>query len=276
MKNFAAIVSLLLLLSFSLPLQAQSEKAEKIGWLLSAQTYSFRAFSFTETLDRMQKLGLKYAEVYFGQKLGGNLNGNMDYKMDVATRLQVLKLAESKGIKLIACGVVVCENAKEWDLLFDFVKAMGIKVITCEPKLDQFNYIEKLAVNNNIDIAIHNHPKPSTYWNPDVLVDVLKNKNSHFGSCADVGHWKRMGIDPVEALKKLDGRIKSLHLKDIEKNTPDSHDTVWGSGVCNMSAILKELKRQNFKGVISIEYEFNMKNPDPDMQKCIDYFYQEI
>jgi len=253
MKNFAVIVFVLLLLSFSSPLQAQSEKAEKIGWLLSAQTYSFRAFSFTETLDRMQKLGLKYAEVYFGQKLGGNLNGNMDYKMDTETRLQVLKLTESKGIKLIACGVVVCE-----------------------PKLDQFNYIEKQAANFNIDIAIHNHPKPSTYWNPDELANVLKNKSSHFGSCADVGHWKRMGIDPVEALKKLDGRIKSLHLKDIEKNTPDSHDTVWGSGVCNMSAILKELKRQNFKGVVSIEYEFNMKNPDPDIQKCIHYFYQEI
>ena len=276
MKKLVAIISLLLLMSFAFSLQAQSEKAEKIGWLLSAQTYSFRAFSFTETLNRMQKLGLKYAEVYFGQKLGGNLNGNMDYKMDAATRLQVLKLAESKGIKIIACGVVVCENTKEWDQLFDFAKIMGIKVITCEPKLDQFTYIEKLAANNHIDIAIHNHPKPSTYWNPDALLNALKSQSSHFGSCADVGHWKRMGIDPVEALKKLDGRIRSLHLKDIEKETPDSHDTIWGTGVCNVKEIIKELKRQNFKGVISIEYESNEKNPDPDIQQCINYFYQTI
>ena len=275
MRSKIVKINLLLLALFlSGSVVAQSGKADKAGWLLGAQSYTFHQFTFVETLDRMQKLGLKYVEIYYGQTLGNGFTGTMDYKMDVITQQKVLKLARSKGIRIVASGVVVCENNAEWDQLFAFAKAMGIRTITCEPALNQLDYVEKLADKFNIDVAIHNHPKPSTYWNPDDLMNALKGRSKHLGSCADVGHWNRMGIDPIEALKKCEGRIRSLHFKDVDKAGADSHDTVWGTGVCNVEAMLKELKRQNFKGLFSIEYEYHEENPDQDMKECIKYFNQ--
>lgn len=270
------IYLLLLILSLSASVIAKSGKAEKAGWLLGAQSYTFHQFTFVETLDRMQKLGLNYVEVYYGQKLGDGFSGTMNYKMDKITRQRVLKLAKSKGIRIVASGVVICENNREWDQLFEFAKAMGIKTITSEPALDQLDYVEKLADKFNIDVAIHNHPKPSAYWDPIILMKALEGRSKHLGSCADVGHWNRMGIDPIEALKKCEGRIKSLHFKDVDKAGADSHDTIWGTGVCNVESMLKELKRQNFKGLFSIEYEYHEKNPDPDMKECIKYFNQIV
>jgi len=273
MKSLVVKINLLLLVLFLTgSVVAQSDKAEKAGWLLGAQSYTFHQFSFVETLDRMQKLGLRYVEVYYGQKLGDGLTGTMDYKMDEVTLQKILKLAKSKGIRIVASGVVICENNAEWDQLFAFAKAMGIQIITSEPALDQLDYVEKLADKYNIDVAIHNHPKPSTYWNPEDLMKALEGRSKHLGSCADVGHWKRMGLDPVEALRTCKGRIKSLHFKDVDKAGADSHDTIWGTGVCNVDAMLKELKRQNFRGLFSIEYEYHEENPDPEMKESIRYF----
>jgi sugar phosphate isomerase/epimerase len=275
MKNLLASISFLtVMILLSASTATYSGKAEKAGWLLGAQSYTFHKFTFVETVDRMHKLGLKYVEVYYGQKLGEGFTGTMDYKMDAGTRQKVLDLAKSKGISIVASGVVVCENNAEWDQLFEFAKSMGIKTITSEPALNQLDYVEKLADQYNIDVAIHNHPKPSLYWNPDDLMKALKGRSRHLGSCADVGHWNRMGIDPVVALKKCEGRIKILHFKDVDKAGADAHDTIWGTGVCNVEAMLKELKRQNFKGLFSMEYEYNVENPDPDMKECITYFHQ--
>ena len=277
MRNLIVTINLLLaVMTLSAGVITNSGKAEKAGWLLGAQSYTFYRSTFVETLDKMQKLGLKNVEVYFGQNLGDGFSGTMDYKIDKITRRKLVKLAKSKGIKIIACGVVICKNNTEWDQLFEFAKSMGIKIITSEPALDQLDYVEKLADKYNIDVAIHNHPKPSTYWNVDDLLNALKGRSQHLGSCADLGHWNRMGIDPLEAIKKCEGRLKSFHFKDVAEAGADAHDTILGSGVCKVDAILKELKRQNFKGLFSIEYESQKENPESDVKQCISYFNTSV
>ena len=47
---------------------------------------------------------------------------------------------------------------------------------------------------------------------------------------------------------------------------------IWGTGILDVKGMLKELKSQNFKGVFSIEYEYNWENSVPDIKECIQYF----
>ncbi|MCF8453744.1 MAG: sugar phosphate isomerase/epimerase, partial [Pedobacter sp.] len=69
------------------------------------------------------------------------------------------------------------------------------------------------------------------------------------------------GLNPVECLKKLEGNILGVHLKDIhQSNNPDANDVVIGNGVINFPAIIDEFKRQQFKGVIHVECEHKMEN----------------
>ena len=105
---------------------------------------------------------------------------------------------------------------------------------------------------------------------------VLKGVSPRIGACADVGHWIRSGLNPLECLKKLEGRVIEFHLKDLnEKGVRKAHDLPWGSGVSNIPAIMQEMKRQNFKGVISIEYEYNWENNVPEVKASAEFFNKE-
>lgn len=270
-KKWIILLSVIL---FSFHTKAEGQETGTKGWKLGVQAYTFHNFTFSETLSKMQQLGLKYVEVYFGQELGGGLNGVMDYHADESLQKKILSMTKSKGIKIVACGVVVCNSLKEWDKLFSFAWHMGIKTITCEPSLDQLAYVDRLANKYRINIAIHNHPKPSLYWNPGTLMKAINGRSHRIGPCADVGHWKRMGIDPTEALRTCKGRIISLHFKDVDQDGPDSKDEIWGQGVCNVKKMLKKLKSQHFKGLFSIEYESEDSDHLMDnIRKSISYFH---
>lgn len=277
--TFRYLCVTLVIISFSVRAFPQADKAEKAGWHLGIQAYTFHKFSLQEAIDKAHQLGLKYIEVYYGQTLGEDIPGTMDFHMDKATQKKVLAYAKSKGVKIVASGVVICHSEAEWRELFEFASSMGIETITCEPDYKYLKYVDQLANEYRIDVAIHNHPKPSPYWNPELFLNAVKGLSNRIGACADVGHWERMGIDPVKALKMCEGRVKSLHFKDVkekEAGGSEQHDVIWGTGVCDVDGMLKELKRQNFKGLISIEYEYNWDNSVPDISKCIDYFHQEV
>lgn len=268
---------ILIVFSFALSLNGVAQKShfEKAGWKLGVQSYTFHKFTFQEAVDKAQQLGLKYIEVYYGQPLGEGMEGTMDFRMDKNTRKQVLKYAKSKKVKIVASGVVICKDEQEWEQLFQFADAMGIEIITCEPEYKHLKYVDSLANKYKIDVAIHNHPKPSNYWNPDMFLEAVEGLSTRIGACADVGHWERMGLDAVECLKKLDGRVKALHFKDIKEKVEgeaEQHDVIWGTGILDINGMLTELKRQNFEGLFSIEYEHNWYNSVPDIEKNISYF----
>ena len=105
---------------------------------------------------------------------------------------------------------------------------MGIKTLVSEPAEDAFDTLDKLCEEYGINVAIHNHPKPSIYWDPDTVLKVCKGRSKRIGACADTGHWARSGFDPIECIKKLEGRIISFHLKDLNKKAADAHDVPWG------------------------------------------------
>ncbi len=281
MKITFKITNLLLLIIFmSGCLSSNDKKNKDTGLLLGVQAYTFHKFSFKEAVDKVNQLGLNYIEAYYGQPLGVELgDGKFSFKMDKPTMKRVLDYAQSKNVKIIASGVIILNDNDDWLQLFKFAKNMGIEYITCEPKYEQLSFVDSLANEYNVDVAIHNHPKPSLYWNPDLFLEHVKGLSNHIGACIDIGHLKRMGIDPVNALKKYDGRIKTLHIKDIKEKEDgkiEQRDVIWGQGVIDMSGVLKELKRQDFKGLLSIEYEWNWENSVPDIKKCINHYDELI
>ena len=154
---------------------------------------------------------------------------------------------------MVAMGVIVPKDKAEWIKAFDLAKYFGLSYITSEPIKTQWDIVDSLAGAYGIKVAIHDHPKPNAYWSPDSALAAIQN-HPNIGSCADVGHWARNGLNPVECLKKLDGHIIGVHLKDIVKfDDTKAEDTVVSKGVIDFPAIFAELKNQNFKGHIYIE-----------------------
>lgn len=246
---------------------------EKYGWKLGSQAYTFNRFTFFEAIDKIDSCKLRYVEGFPRQTLGGGLEGTLDYRMDAALREQILSKLKEKGVEMVAYGVVKPKGDADWRQLFEFGKAMGIQTFTVEPDEKDLQMISDLCDEYKINIAIHNHPNPSYYWNPDIVLAAIKGKSKRVGACADVGHWIRSGLDPIECLKKLEGHVLHSHMKDLnEKNIRAAHDVPWGTGISNIDGIIKELKRQHFKGMISVEYEYNWFHNAPEVAASVAYF----
>jgi sugar phosphate isomerase/epimerase len=151
-----------------------------------------------------------------------------------------------------------------------------LSYVTAEPIKTQWDMVDSLAGVYGIKVAIHDHPKPNMYWSPDSVLAAAQG-HSNIGSCADIGHWARNGVDPVEALKKLEGHIIGAHLKDIVKfNDTEAADTVVSTGIIDIPAVLKELKRQNFNGMLSIEHESNWYHSLPDIIVTRNYYDDQV
>jgi sugar phosphate isomerase/epimerase len=253
---------------------AGAPHAEKLGWRLGCQAYSFNRYTFYEAIDKTASLGLHYIEAYPGQKLSEDKpDAGTNESLTPETRREIkAKLADS-GVQLVNYGV--CGLPKELDACrktFEFAKDMGIETIVSEPAPDAFDTIEKLCDEYQINVALHNHPKPSRYWNPDTVLELCQGRSKRIGACADTGHWMRSELDPVEQIKKLEGRIISFHFKDLNKFGAGAHDVPWGTGAGNVKAILAEIHRQGIKAVFSIEYEHNWTSSLPEIAQGVAYF----
>jgi sugar phosphate isomerase/epimerase len=254
----------------------ESSVAENLNWKLSMQSYTFHLFTVPEALDKTSELGLNYIEIYPGQRMGPEFGDALfGYNMSTENKEQLKQLAESKDVKIISTGVWTA-GRDEWAQIFSFAKDMDIEFISAEPARDDWDVVEKLAEEYGIKVAVHNHPNENSYWKPEILLEHIGDRSSLLGSSADVGHYKRMDIDPIAALKKLEGRIIALHFKDIKPEGSDEklEDVVWGTGILNVKGMLEELKKQSFEGYFTIEYEANWENNLPQIKESIDYYNQ--
>lgn len=253
-------------------------KAEKHGWKLSMQSYTFHLFSAVEALEKTQQHGLKYIEIYPGQKMGDDFGDAVfGYNLTDSDQEKIKKLAASKDIKIVSSGVWTASR-EEWEKIFSFARNMDMEFISAEPAREDWDVVESLAREYGIKVATHNHPNENSYWKPEILLDYIGQRDALLGSSADVGHFKRMNVEPISALKELQDRLISLHFKDIapQENNNTFEDVVWGTGVLDVKSMLQELKRQKFKGYFTIEYEANWENNLPEIRQSIDYFNEIV
>lgn len=282
---------------------AQS-KLKADDWKLGLQAWSFRFNTLEETLIKMDSVGLTYLEGYPGQVIGGGIEGTLDYRMGDLKIAKVKALLKKHNKIMVSYGVLENDVPNEnLETLFSFAKALGLKTIGIEPRLSQIHILSDLADKYGINVAIHEHMRPLLYWNPNQVLDAIKNASPRVGALADVGHWLESGLDPVKCLHELEGHIIELHLKDENKKMDGFYEmpsgpgtniidsliagfkqmadrgminVPFGTGVVNLPGIMEELKRQNFKGFMFIEYEHNFRNNVPEVKKSVEFFNQEL
>ncbi len=248
--------------------------AEKLGWRLGCQAYSFNQYTFYEAIDKVASLGLRWIEAYPGQSMSAEKkDAKIGEGLSAADRKEVKQRLADAGVKLVNYGVCgLSANRDASRKTFEFAKDMGIETIVSEPGEDAFDTLDKLCEEYQLNVALHNHPKPSHYWNSETVLKVCQGRSKRIGACADTGHWMRSDLNPVEQLKKLEGHIVSFHFKDLNKFGGGAHDVPWGTGEGNVKAVLTEIHRQGIKAVFSIEYEHNWTTSVPEIALCVAYF----
>lgn len=257
--------------------QSKDKRTKNPDWKLGVALYTFSNMSFPEQLAYADSASLKYVEGFTFGKAGSELKDSVIMRLSPTGIKQLKQTVDKKGLKMESIYIIGGKKVADWKRDFELAKNFGVRYVTAEPPQNLWDSVDSLAGVYGIKVALHNHWKGnSIYWHPDSVLLALKG-HPNFGVCPDLGHYPKSGINPIDALKKLDGKIIGIHLKDIaEYNNPKIQDVPVGTGVVNFSAVFAELKKQNFKGNIMFERDTKEQPNNLKSLKQMVGYYNEI
>jgi inosose dehydratase len=242
---------------------AEEGKDPYAGLKMGMQSYTLRTYDGPTALKHTKEFGLKYWESFPKHIPFSTL------PKQVAESKALLK---ENGITLMGYGVVDFDsNETKARQMFDFAKAMGLFSISCNPKKDKatFDLLDKLVAEYDIPLGIHNHGPHARYSKISDVADIVKDRHPKIGACVDMGHYLRSDESPVEALERLGNRLYGVHLKDVRTVEVDGRRkkifTIIGQGDLDIPGCLKVLKKLNYQGCLSLEYEESEQNPLSDI-----------
>jgi sugar phosphate isomerase/epimerase len=237
---------------------------------LGVATYSFREFQRDLCIKNVKQLNVEYVDI-------------KEFHLPQTDPPPALaagrKAFDRAGLKVIGGGNITLAEPDESGLRqhFEYAKTVGFPMMICAPRHENLPIIEKLAKEYNVKIAIHNHgPEDKNFPTAKSVLDAVKNMDSRMGLCIDIGHATRAGENVVEAIASAGPRLFEMHMKDLrdpagQKDQPAFSQVPVGDGVLPIPAIFKQLKKQGYQGVCSLEYEIDADDPMPGMRKSFSY-----
>ncbi|HZS51022.1 MAG TPA: sugar phosphate isomerase/epimerase [Bryobacterales bacterium] len=149
----------------------------------------------------------------------------------------------------------------------------------------------KFASDHGVKIAIEMHPGFVVY-NPETLLKLRKIAGPSVGCNYDPSHMFWQGIDPIKAIRVLDGAIFHVHAKDTqiyESNLPktgvldvkpykDEANRSWifrtvgyGHGAEWWNEFVSTLRMYGYDYVLSIEHEDSLMSVEEGLTKAIQF-----
>jgi len=234
---------------------------------LGAQSYCFRHFKENaQVIENLKACGLDKIEL-----CGVHADFNAPETFD-----GVLQQYSDGGVEIVSIGVQGFNNNPETERnFFEFARRAGAKYISCSFNVDSaphgFESADKLAAEYGIKLAIHNHGGHDWLGNAGMLGKVFSMTSENIGLCLDTAWALQAGENPLEWVEKFGTRLYGVHIKDfVFDRAGKGEDVVVGTGNLDLPQLLKNLDAVNFQGFAVLEYEGDVENPVPALQKCVE------
>ena len=231
---------------------------------LAVATYSLREFQRDLAIKTIKELNVRYVSV-------------KEYHLPYNDTPQQLaagrKRFDAAGLEITGGGVIYLLKDDDADIrrYFDYAKACGMPLMSIGPSAETMPRIERFVKEYNIKVAIHNHgPEDKHFPTPQSALRVVKDMDPRCGLCIDAGHTAMARVDVVESIQEAGARLFDMHIKDLRAIARDSNCPV-GEGVLPIVAIFKQLKKMNYSGTVSLEYEAEPDNPFMGMKASFSY-----
>ena len=242
------------------------------GPVIGMAGYTFVKFDIDKTLAFMKRLDVRYLCI-------------KDFHLPIdADEAQIAafkaKLA-AHNVVGYAVGPIYMKDVEAVDKAFAYAQRVGVDLVVGvpgvwgdeKPRLDVLDRVEQKVKETGIRYAIHLHgpdmklyPDATSVWN-----DVCE-RDERMGICLDIGHNLRAGADPVRDLKRYRKRIFDIHIKDVTLPTKAGKAIELGRGIIDFRAFVKMLRKVDYKGALSLEYEKDMTDPFVGIAESIGYF----
>ena len=226
--------------------------------------WTFNKFDLQKTLETMKQLDVHYLCI-------------KDFHLPLdSTDEQIAafhrKLAEY-GVTGYGVGPIYMKSEADVDRAFQYAQRLGVKVLVGVPNYELLDYVEQKVCQYDIRLAIHLHgPDMPMYPNAEDIWNNVKERDARMGMCLDIGHNLRYGSDSLSDLKKYHTRVFDIHLKDVTGTTKADKSVELGRGRIDFPLFVRLLRKYNYTGSLSLEYEKDMSNPFMGIAESIGYF----
>ena len=230
---------------------------------LGLASYTLRKFKLDETLAMTKRVGLKY--ICFK-------SFHLPLDSTPAQIREVVAKVKEAGLVLYGGGVISMKKESDVHRGFEYAKAAGMKVIVGAPNHELLPLVNEKVRQYDIKVAIHNHgPGDKKYPLPSSVYEKVKDLDKRMGICIDIGHTKRLGVDPSRSVEKYSDRLLDIHIKDVSAATAAGHGVEVGRGVIDIPRFLRTLIKIRYAGIVSFEYEKDANDPLAGLAESVGY-----
>ena len=255
---------LLPLINYASPSHINNNKGAGKALDMGMAGFTFAQFSIDQTISMMNRVGVTNLSLK-------EFHLPMNATQEQAT--EVVEKFKAGGINIYAVGVIYMKDKSEVDRAFEYAKKVGVNLIIGVPEYELLPYTEEKVKTTGMVMAIHNHgPEDKRYPGPKDVFDRIKNMDPKMGLCLDIGHATRAGANLASAIADYKSRMFDLHIKDVSKAEKDGKAIELGRGVIDFPALVMALRKINYQGKCSIEFEKDMKDSLPGIAESVGFF----
>lgn len=251
--------------------------AEKLGWKVGVQFYSFHKYTFFEAIDLTRALGLHYIEATIGARICPEDKQAIYAGMPKEWMERIKRKLAASGVKCESIYYWMNGKGEDFEDVVKFCKEMGWMIVTDPRRADKggrpVSFYEEILNKYGVKMVFTNHPKGAAYWNPDFTVEDTKGYGANIGASIDIGHYMRGGFDTYEVAKRYIeiGKMYHFHLRDVSDIDPHGLDVPCGMGKARLPEIFQALNDNHVQPLMMLEYEHDFDNPIPYLIKSVDY-----
>lgn len=237
--------------------------ASKAPFDLGIASYTFRSFPLEQALAMTARLNVTRITLKDMHLPMAVTPAEMD-----AVRAQM----KAAGIELTSCGVVYMKSEEEVRKAFAYAKLAGIPMMVGVPLASLMDAAEQQVKETGIAMAIHNHgPNDERFPSPEDAYKVIEKRDRRMGLCIDVGHTRRLGLDPAVEIERFADRLLDVHIKDVSAADAKGTTVEVGRGVIDIPKLLKSLVKIGYSKTVHFEHEKDAKDPFPGLAESVGY-----
>ena len=255
--------------------QSTTSGSVKDSFRLGIAGFTFNKFKLDQTLEMVKNVDVHYLCI-------------KDFHLPLKSTDEEIAAfhAKCKSFNVTGYGVgpIYMGSEEEVNNAFAYAKRVGVKTLVGVP----FKMVEKkrtaspelLALINekvkeyDIKYAIHNHgpDMPELFPNAESAIDIIKGMDKRVGLCLDIGHQFRDGKDPVKAVFDFADRLHDIHIKNVTSPDKKGRGVELPRGAIDVPAFVRALRKIQYSGLCSLEYEKDMDKPLTGIAESIGYF----
>jgi inosose dehydratase len=241
--------------------EAAAPATGKVTFPLGIASYSLRNFTLDQALAMTAHVGLTRASLK---------DMHFPLTSTEADAAAIVAKVTAAGLQLSTIGVVYMTTEDEVRRAFTVARWAGIKFIVGVPNAPLLPLAERMVKETGVGMAIHNHgPDPRPFGAPEEAYRAVAKLDKRIGLCLDVGHTRRLGLDPAVEFTRFFDRITDVHIKDVTAADKSGSTCEIGRGVVDIPKLLRAALKLRYAGTFHFEHEKDAADPLPGIAESV-------